>query len=152
MAKVTHRWDDVRAGDIISFRYRGAVTNQMQLHTILVVNPRLTVRKKDGKTQKYLSGIKIETSNAIDLRITPRIIQKLEEVGKFTMFDKENEIYKLVIDDKFLINDIKGAKKKVYEVLSRELNIRGQWRTYDYFKAKKSAVFLEPITVRHKDY
>ena len=48
--------------------------------------------------------------------------------------------------------DIKGAKKKVYEVLSRELNIRGQWRTYDYFKAKKSAVFLEPITVRYKDY
>ena len=56
MAKVTHRWDDVRAGDIISFRYRGAVTNQMQLHTILVVNPRLTVRKKDGKTQNICWG------------------------------------------------------------------------------------------------
>jgi hypothetical protein len=129
---VNHRWDDVRAGDIISFRYRGKITNQMQLQTIL--------------------GIKLYTASAVDLRITPRIIQKLEEVGKFNMFDKENELYRLEIDDKFIINDIKGAKKKVYEVLSRELNIRGQWRTYDYYKAKKSAVFLEPITVRYKDY
>ena len=63
------------------------------------------------------------------------------------MFDKENELYRLEIDDKFIINDIKGAKKKVYEVLSRELNIRGQWRTYDYYKARKSAVYLEPIRI-----
>ena len=148
---VNHRWDDVRAGDIISFRYRGKITNQMQLQTILVINPRFTMRK-EGRARKYLSGIKLYTASAVDLRITPRIIQKLEEVGKFNMFDKENELYRLEIDDKFIINDIKGAKRKVYEVLSRELNIRGQWRTYDYYKAKKSAVFLEPITVRYKDY
>jgi len=150
MAKVTHRWSDVQAGDIISFRYRGAVTNQMQLQTILVVNPRLNIRKKDGTTGKYLSGIKIETSNAIDLKMTPRIIQKLEEVGKFYMFDEENELYRLELDSKFIINDLKGAKRKVYEVLSRELNIKGQWRTYDYMKVRKSAVFLEPISVMKK--
>ena len=31
--------------------------------------------------------------------------------------------------------------------ISKSLDIQGQYRTYDYMTAKKSAVYLEPIRV-----
>ena len=44
-------------------------------------------------------------------------------------------------------NDVKGIKAKAYELLSKGLGISGQYRTYDYMTAKKSAVYLEPIRI-----
>ena len=47
----------------------------------------------------------------------------------------------------FILNDIKGIKQSAYDKISKSLNIKGQYRTYDYKTAKKSAVYLEPIRV-----
>ena len=44
-------------------------------------------------------------------------------------------------------NTIKGVKQEAYDKISKSLNIKGQYRTYDYMTAKKSAVYLEPIKV-----
>ena len=49
--------------------------------------------------------------------------------------------------DRFVINEIKGVKPRVYDLISRSNEIKGQYRTYDYLEAKKSAVYLEPIRV-----
>ena len=46
-----------------------------------------------------------------------------------------------------MLNDIKGIKKQAYDKISKSFNIQGQYRTYDYLTAKKSAVYLEPIRV-----
>ena len=54
---------------------------------------------------------------------------------------EENEI------ENFIINDKKGIKKQAYDKISRSLDIVGQYRTYDYLTAIKSAVYLEPIRV-----
>ena len=35
----------------------------------------------------------------------------------------------------------------VYNLISKSNEIQGQYRTYDYLEAKKSAVYLEPIRV-----
>jgi hypothetical protein len=45
------------------------------------------------------------------------------------------------------MNDIKGIKEQAYNLISKSLDITGQYRTYDYMTAKKSAVYLEPIRV-----
>ena len=49
--------------------------------------------------------------------------------------------------ERFVINEIKGVKPMVYNLIKRSNEIQGQYRTYDYLEARKSAVFLEPIRV-----
>ena len=61
--------------------------------------------------------------------------------------DLKNKLYELVIKPNFIINDKKGIKKQAYDKISRSLDIAGQYRTYDWRKATRVAVFLEPIRV-----
>ena len=71
----------------------------------------------------------------------------LEKIGDFKKIDDKNNLYKLEIKEMFILNDIKGIKQSAYDKISKSLNIKGQYRTYDYKTAKKSAVYLEPIRV-----
>ena len=61
--------------------------------------------------------------------------------------DEENNLYKLEILERFILNDIKGIKQNAYKLISKSLGITGKYRTYDYLKARKAAVYLEPIKV-----
>ena len=92
-------------------------------------------------------GIKLEESNRIELRVNTRKLNILEQIGNLEKLEKDNELYRLNIKPQFIVNNTKGAKPKVYEILSKSFQIAGQYRTYDYIKARKSAVFLEPIRV-----
>ena len=145
--KQPYRWGDVRAGDIISFRYKSKSTGKTLSQTILVLNPRLNVVLKKGGTTMHLIGIKIEESNRVSLRMSTREIQLLEQIGDFKKIDDKNDLYKLEIKKTLVVNDIKGIKPSAYEKISKSLGIQGQYRTYDYMIAKKSAVYLEPIKV-----
>ena len=40
-----------------------------------------------------------------------------------------------------------GIKQEAYDKISKSLDIKGQYRTYNYMEAKKSSVYLEPIRV-----
>jgi|TARA_R100000482_G_C5072765_1_gene122269 hypothetical protein len=145
--KQPYNWNRVKPGDVISFRYKSKSTGKTLVQSILVLNPRLNVKLKDGKTTRHLTGIKIEESNKVSLRLNARQIALLEQIGDFKKIDNKNNLYKLEIDSRFIVNDIKGIKKSAYDKISKGLNIQGQYRTYDYMTAKKSAVFLEPIRV-----
>ena len=134
----------VSAGDIISFKYKSKSTGKSKVHTIMVLNPSL-LRRGQKKTSTQLIGIKLEESNKIQLEITKKQIQIFEQIGKFITIDKENNLYKLDIDKNMIQNDIKGIKPRAYDLLSRGLGVSGQYRTYDYYKARKSSVYLEPI-------
>ena len=146
--KQTYSWNQVKPGDVISFRYKSKSKLTAKVETVLVLNPRLSVRLKDGETKKHLIGVKIEESNKIELRLTPRQVDILEQVGDFINIDEENKLYKLEIKSQFLTNDVKGVKPMVYDKISKNLQIQGQYRTYDFIKARKSAVYLEPIRVQ----
>ena len=74
--KLPHNWTKVRAGDVISFRYK------QKTQTILVLNPRLPVILNDGRNTRHLIGIKLEQSNKIQLRLTQRQVTLLEQIGK----------------------------------------------------------------------
>mgnify|MGYP001163633627 CR=1 FL=1 len=144
--KLPYNWENVQAGDIISFKYKSKSTGKAKVHSILVLNPSLIV-KGQKKVSTQLIGIKLEESNKIQLEITGKQIQIFEQIGKFVTIDKENNLYKLDINQNMLQNDIKGIKPRAYDLLSKGLGVSGQYRTYDYYKARKSSVFLEPIRV-----
>ena len=145
--KQPYNWNRVKPGDIISFRYKSKSTGKTRVQSILVLNPRLNVKLKDGKTTRHLTGIKLEESNKISLRLNTRQLALLEQIGDFKKIDDKNNLYKLEIDNRFVVNDTKGIKKSAYDKISKGLDIQGQYRTYDYMTAKKSAVYLEPIRV-----
>ena len=143
--KQPYSWGKVKPGDIISFRYKPKSGNPPKTQTILVLNPRLNVTLKDGKTTKQLIGIKLEESNKVSLRVNKKQITLLEQIGKFVPIDTKNNLYRLNIDSTFITNDIKGVKPRAYDLLSKSFDIQGQYRTYDYTIAKTSSVYLEPI-------
>ena len=145
--KQPYNWGRVKPGDIISFRYKSKSTGRVILQSVLVLNPRFNATLKDGKKTKHLIGIKLEESNKIKLRLTSRQVRILEKIGELETLDGENNLYRLNIDERFVINDIKGVKQEAYDLISKSLNIQGQYRTYDYMTAKKSAVHLEPIRI-----
>jgi hypothetical protein len=145
--KQAYSWNRVKPGDIISFRYKSKSTGRTLVQSVLVLNPRLNVTLKNGTTTKHLIGIKLEESNKVSLRLTARQVSLLEKIGDFKKIDEVNNLYKLEIDNRFILSDIKGIKQEAYDKISKSLNIKGQYRTYDYMTAKKSAVYLEPIRV-----
>ena len=139
--KQPYNWKLVKPGDIISFRYKSKSTGRTVMQSILVLNPRLNVTLKNGKSTKHLIGIKLEESNKISIRLTRKELRILEKIGEFKKIDNENNLYRLEIDRRFILNDIKGIKEQAYDKISKSFNIQGQYRTYDYMKAKKSAVY-----------
>ena len=145
--KQPYNWGRVTPGDVISFKYKSKSTGKNLVQSILVLNPKLNVTLKNGKTTKHLIGIKLEESNKISLRLNQKQVRLLERIGDFKKIDKKNNLYKLEINKTFILNDIKGIKQSAYDKISKSLDIQGQYRTYDYMTARKSAVYLEPIRV-----
>ena len=145
--KQPYNWNRVKPGDIISFRYKSSLNGRTLVNSILVLNPKLPVKRKDGSSTFHLIGVKLEESNKINLKLDQRQIRTLETIGEFKSIDSKNKLYELVIKPNFLINDKKGIKKQAYDKIARSLDIAGQYRTYDWRKATRAAVFLEPIRV-----
>tara|TARA_B100000282_G_C31269862_1_gene281629 strand:+ start:16 stop:492 length:477 start_codon:yes stop_codon:yes gene_type:complete len=145
--KQPYNWNRVKPGDIISFRYKSKSTGRTLVNSILVLNPKLPVKRKDGSSTFHLIGVKLEESNKINLKLDQRQIRTLETIGEFKSIDSKNKLYELVIKPNFLINDKKGIKKQAYDKIAKSLDIAGQYRTYDWRKATRAAVFLEPIRV-----
>ena len=63
--KQPYNWPRVKSGDIISFRYKSKSTGKTRVQSVLVLNPRINVKLKDGTSTKHLIGIKLEESNKI---------------------------------------------------------------------------------------
>ena len=144
--RTPHNWENVLPGDIISFKYKSQTTRRTKLHTLLVLNPTLSKATKSG-VKKHLIGLKIEEANRVSLQITKKQLTIFEQIGKFVPIDEKNNLYRLNIEPQFITNDIKGVKPRAYDLLSKGLGIVGAYRTYDYFKARSSSVYLEPIRV-----
>ena len=149
--KLPYNWKRVKAGDIISFKYKTESTGKEKVNSILVLNPMIDAKLKDGTLKRHLIGIKLEESNKLLLLLNSQRIKALEKIGNFIKIDDKNNLYKLTIKETYLINDIKGIKKQAWDIISENLSIKGKYRTYNYDKAKKSSVYLEPIRARIKD-
>ena len=128
MPKKVYTWGKVQAGDIISFRYKGKKPTGT-LTTLLVFNPKLPYVKKDGTKTFHLVGLKLEDRGTIPMiKSKPMLVQLLERVGDIEVVSGDDQIYRI---------EIKNVGVGRYSV----------YRTYDYIKARKSSVFLEPISL-----
>ena len=142
MSKQVYSWGKVKAGDIISFRYKSKSGNR--LTTILVLNPKLPYSRVDETQTFHLVGLKLETQGIRPIvRDKQVLVRLLEKVGVIQVVDGENEIYRVLIKN---VNT-RGVKQDTYIKLKRQLEKYNLYRTYDYMKARKSQVFLEPIVL-----
>ena len=95
MAKQVYTWGKVRAGDIVSFRYKGKKTSST-LTTLLVFNPKLPYTKKDGTKTFHLVGLKLEDRGTIPMiKAKPMLVQLLERIGYIEVVSGEDQIYKV---------------------------------------------------------
>jgi len=148
--KKPYKWMLVKPGDIISFRYKsfsGAAKSMTRIHTILVLNPRFIGKRKNGTQFRHLIGIKLKQNQKLEFRINQKQLNFFEKVGDFVTIDEKNNLYKLVLDEAMVLNDIKGTKRRAWKFLEKSMDLREGYRTYDWKKAKASAVFLEPIRI-----
>ena len=144
MSKQIYSWRKVVAGDIISFRYKSKKSISGVLQTVLVFNPRLPVTRKDGTKTFHLVGLKLESrGNIPTITNKPLLVELLETVGDLSVIDEDSGIYRV------LIREIgsRGVRPTVYKRIQRDLKKFTIYRTYDYIKARKSQVFLEPIVL-----
>ena len=143
MPKQIYTWGKVVTGDIISFRYKGKRSRGL-LTTLLVLNPRLPFTKKDGTKNFHLVGLKLEQSGTIPMvRNKPFLVQLLEKIGSIQFVSEEDQIYRLVIENV----GTRGARPAVYKEIKRLLKTYTVYRTYELIEARKSQVFLEPISL-----
>ena len=142
MPKQIYTWGKVEAGDIISFRYKGKKPAGA-LTTVLVFNPKLPYTKKDGTKTFHLVGLKLEDRGTIPIiKNKPMLVQLLERVGNIEVVSGDDEIYRVEIKGV----GVRGVRKATYDKLKQYIERYSVYRTYDYVEARKSQVFLEPIS------
>ena len=143
MAKRVYTWGKVRAGDIVSFRYKGKKPTGT-LTTLLVFNPRLPYTRKDGTKTFHLVGLKLEDRGSIPIiKSKPMLVQLLERVGEIQVISGDDQIYRVIIENV----GVRGVRKATYTKLKQYIEKHSVYRTYDYREAKRSQVFLEPIVL-----
>jgi len=143
MAKQVYTWGKVRAGDIVSFRYKGKKPTGT-LTTLLVFNPRLPYTRKDGTKTFHLVGLKLEDRGTIPIiKNKPMLVQLLERIGEIDVVSGDDQIYRVIIEN---VGN-RGVKKATYTKLKQYIEKHSVYRTYDYKEARRSQVFLEPIVL-----
>ena len=143
MSKQIYTWSQVEAGDIISFRYKGKNPTGT-LTSLLVMNPKMPFVKKDGSRTFHLIGLKLESrGNIPSIRSKPILVQLLEQVGEIKVVSGDDQIYKILVDDL----GSRGTTRATYQKIKRYVKSNSVYRTYDYKEARKSRVFLEPISL-----
>ena len=143
MPKQIYNWSRVKAGDIISFRYKGKKSTGT-LTTLLVFNPRIPYTRKDGSKTFHLVGLKLEDRGTIPMiKNKPILVQLLERVGDVQIVSGDDQIYKIVIENV----GTRGIRQQTYKKLKQYIERYSVYRTYDYNEARRSQVFLEPIVL-----
>ena len=143
MPKKIYNWAKVKAGDIISFRYKGKKPTGT-LTTLLVFNPKIPYTRKDGSKTYHLVGLKLEDRGTIPIiKNKPLLVQLLERVGEIKVVSGDDQIYRVVIENV----GARGVRKQTYNKLKQYIERYSVYRTYDYMEAKRSQVFLEPISL-----
>ena len=153
MPKKVYSWGMVKAGDVISFRYEGKVKGPSDLTTVLVLNPRLPYQRKDKTSTLHLVGLKLESRGSLPtVTSKPTLVMILEEIGEIDIIESTgiDTLFNVIIKPADLAAGRigkKGVKKTVYKRIKSLIQNYSVYRTYDYVKASKSAVFLEPVVL-----
>ena len=160
MPKRVYSWGLVKAGDVISFRYEGKVKGSKAgldvnmakvsgLTTVLVLNPKLPYTRKDKTSTLHLVGLKLECRGSTPtIASKPKLVTLLEEIGEIDIIESKgiDTLFNVIIKPADLAGK-RGVKKSVYKRIKALIQNYSVYRTYDYVKASKSSVFLEPVVL-----
>ena len=149
--KQPYNWQRVKAGDIISFNYKYSRAAAKKNYGILVLNPRIPVVRKDGSQGFHLTGIRLSVNKVPKVRVMTGVIRILERIGEFKAVNYEDDIFNLEINKTYLISEIKGLRNTGFNKISTMERIKSNYRTFDYYGARKSGVFLETMKVSEKE-
>jgi len=145
MPKQIIKWAQVRSGDIVSFRYKSENSNRNLMQTVLVLNPKINVKLKNGTQKTQMVGLKLEESNRSSIALKGKR-KLLETVGDLHLIDEENRIYKVHIQPHELISNVRGVKESFYYKIKSVIKGKDIYRVYNWNKIP-AIVYLEPIVL-----
>jgi len=145
MAKQVIKWAQVQPGDIVSFRYKSENSNRILMQTVLVLNPKISVKLKNGTQKTQMIGLKLEESNRPSIALRGKR-ELLETVGDLHLIDEENRIYKVHIKPHELISNVRGVKESFYYKIKSVIKGIDIYRVYNWNKIP-AMVYLEPIVL-----
>ena len=99
--RIPYNWENVEAGDIISFRYPSK--GSTKLHSILVLGKNIEYKKNDGTKSSHLAGMKVEMSN--NPLVSPAsLLQNLKNAGDIVLVEKVTPIEYIDFQNPIIIN------------------------------------------------
>jgi hypothetical protein len=146
MPKIGANWNTLRPGDIVSFKYQSVIdkTKQPKTTSILVLNNKFQKKLKSGKSEYYLNGLKLESSNISVFSNRNDAWNLLSEIGWVSFRSKANEIYKIEINSRY-IGTYGATDALLKKVMNTPVGKKAQFRSYNWEQARKSTVYYEPI-------
>ena len=146
MPKQIIKWSQVEPGDIVSFRYRSNISKRTLMQTVLILNPKIKMKLKDGTTSEKVIGLKLEQSNRKTLRVE-QILKLFKLIGDLEIVDKKSKIYRLKIDEIYQAPWPTGVKKNFYNKIKKLMPKEDIYRVYTWSNVPKT-VYLEPIVIK----
>jgi len=151
--RIVTNWGKIEPGDIISFYY-SSKNKVRQFNTVLVLNPKI----KSEKGTNHLIGLKISEAGGKNIIPKSDFLDIIRKIGKIETIDgsvyqgeSDENIYEIIIKEEFTQPWPKGVKPIIYKKVKTLLDKFPIYRTYDYEQARRSIVYLEPITLKGEE-
>tara|TARA_Y100000593_G_C4078132_1_gene222545 strand:+ start:40 stop:537 length:498 start_codon:yes stop_codon:yes gene_type:complete len=145
MARLATSWNEIQAGDIISFKYKSERTGKSREHTILVLNPKFATTVGGDRTF-HLIGLKLAEQSIRTIKEGAKVVTQIfNKIGTIIPIDETKDIYRVDMRKADLFWG--GAKDTVYRRIKYLLGKEPIYRTYDWEIAKKSGVYYESIPI-----
>ena len=145
MARLATSWNEIQAGDIISFKYKSERTGKSKEHTILVLNPKWYITV-EGKRMFQVIGLKLAEQGIRTIKEGAKVVTQIfNKIGTVVPIDESKDIYRVDLRKADLFWG--GAKDTVYRRIKYLLGKEPIYRTYNWEIAKKSGVYYESIPI-----
>ena len=145
MARLATSWNEIQAGDIISFKYKSERTGKSKEHTILVLNPKWYITV-EGKRMFQVIGLKLAEQGIRTIKEGAKVVTQIfNKIGTVVPIDESKDIYRVDLRKADLFWG--GAKDTVYRRIKYILGKEPIYRTYNWEIAKKSGVYYESIPI-----
>ena len=128
-------WASIEPGQIITFVYKSKDGNRGYKRTVLVINPEIRYRKKNGRTIKFLAGIQLLNQNDPTSKLRPSELK-----GIFNRLDVEKDegVIEAGIDKETRLSPAETEK-----ILKRLKPYMNNYRTFLLRECRRRRVFLE---------
>tara|TARA_B100001778_G_C18546503_1_gene610909 strand:+ start:443 stop:940 length:498 start_codon:yes stop_codon:yes gene_type:complete len=145
MARLATSWNEIKAGDIISFKYKSERTGKSREHTILVLNPKFITVVNQQRTF-HLIGLKLAEQSIRTIKEGAKVVTQIfNKLGTIVPIDETKDIYRVDLKKSDLFWG--GAKESVYKRIKYLLGKEPIYRTYVWEVAKKSGVYYQSIPI-----